>query len=170
MNTQDRREAIKKLIQESTTPLSATTLAKKFSVSRQVVVTDVAILRAAQEPILATPRGYIYEKKEIGITFTIACMHSQEETKDELETIVDCGGFIEDVIIEHPIYGELSGKLKIASRLDVEEFIALCKDKKAKNLSDLNEGVHFHTLRVPNEKVHQFIITKLKEKGYLYSL
>lgn len=170
MNTQDRRDAIKKLIQESTTPLSATTLAKKFSVSRQVVVTDVAILRAAQEPILATPRGYIYEKKETGITFIIACMHSQNETKDELETIVDCGGFIEDVIIEHPIYGELSGKLQIASRLDVEEFIALCKDKKAKNLSDLNEGIHFHTIRVPNEKVQQFIITKLNEKGYLYNL
>ena len=170
MNTQDRRDAIKKLIQESTTPLSATTLAKKFSVSRQVVVTDVAILRAAQEPILATPRGYIYEKKETGITFTIACMHSQNKTKDELETIVDCGGFIEDVIIEHPIYGELNGKLQIASRLDVEEFIALCKDKKAKNLSDLNEGIHFHTIRVPNEKVQQFIIAKLNEKGYLYSL
>lgn len=167
MNTQERREAIKETIKNSHTPISASALAKTFHVSRQVIVTDVAILRAAQERIMATPRGYLYEK-ESKSRYTIACTHDQNQTQDELETIVDLGGIVEDVIISHPVYGELSGKLHIASRLDVKEFIDLCKDKQAKNLSDLSDGVHFHTISCPSEREYELILDALKTKGYLY--
>lgn len=168
MNTKERREAIKNKIMESEKPISATALAKIFHVSRQIVVGDVAILRASQEAILATPRGYIYDHKDEENTYVIACIHTQKDTQEELNIIVDAGGYVEDVIIHHAVYGELSGKLHIASRMDVEEFISLCKEKKAKNLSDLSEGVHFHTIKVPNEKVYNSILEKLKEKGFLY--
>lgn len=168
MNTQERREAIKIKIMESEKPISASTLAKIFHVSRQIIVGDVAILRASQEAILATPRGYIFDNKQVENTYIIACNHTQNDTQEELNIIVDAGGYIEDVIIHHSIYGELSGKLHIGSRLDVEEFIALCNEKKAKNLSDLNEGIHFHTIKVANEKIYNTIITKLKDKGFLY--
>lgn len=169
MDTQERREAIKKKIMESDKPISASALAKLFSVSRQIIVGDVAILRASQEAIMATPRGYVYEQKNNTNTYTIATIHDQSSTREELETIVDCGGVVEDVIIHHPVYGELTGKLHIHSRLDIEEFIALCNSKKAKNLSDLSEGVHFHTIQVPSEKHYQLILEKLKEKGFLYT-
>ena len=168
MNTQERRNAILNTIIKSEKPISATTLAKKFGVSRQIVVGDVAILRASQEPILATPRGYIYDAIKDNDTYIVACNHTQEDTFDELKTIVEAGGYVEDVIIQHAIYGELSGKLHIATMDDVQEFIDLCKNKQAKNLSDLSEGVHFHTIKVPNDKVYESILEKLTQKNYLY--
>ena len=168
LTTNQRREEIKKVIYNSQKPISATALAKQFNVSRQVVVGDIALLRASQVPIIATPRGYLYEKENNKLTYVIACIHKNECTLDELLTIVDCGGSIENVIINHPVYGEIVGNLNIQSRVDVQEFIDLCHKTKAKNLSDISDGVHLHTITVQNEKQYNMILEQLKNKGYLY--
>lgn len=168
MNTETRRNAILTEIMNSETAISASYLASLFHVSRQVIVGDIAILRAKNHPIIATARGYIYEKASNTMQYIIACLHSEEDTEDELNSIVDNGGIVDNVIIEHPIYGELIGSLHISSRFDVKEFIQKCHDAKAKNLSMLSDGVHLHTITVKNSSEYERIINELNKKGYLY--
>ena len=59
MDSAERRKAILKLLEESEEPVSAGSMAKRFSVSRQIIVGDVALLRASSHAISATPRGFI---------------------------------------------------------------------------------------------------------------
>lgn len=168
MRTQERREAIKDALKNSTTPISASTLAKQFQVSRQIVVGDVALLRAAQEEIIATPRGYIYQNYPTSNTFVIACLHDEETTQDELETIVDMGASISNVIVSHPLYGELIGPLHIKSRVDIKDFIDKRKDHNAKNLSAISDGLHLHTIVCDDKAHYQSVYDALQKKGYVY--
>lgn len=168
MNIKERRDRIYKDIVQSDVPLSATTLSSKYHVSRQIIVGDVAILRAQNKSIIATPRGYIIQKNDQKQRYVIACLHRQEDTQDELNIIVDYGGIVEDVIVNHPIYGELKGYLHITSRFDVESFIEACRNAHAKNLSSISDGIHLHTISCESEKQYEIILQKLKEKDYLY--
>ena len=54
-----RRRAVAQILEEAEGPVSAAALARRFSVSRQIIVGDVALLRAGGADILATPRGYL---------------------------------------------------------------------------------------------------------------
>ena len=119
----DRKEKIIEEIKKSNKPISASTLAKKLGVSRQIIVGDVALIRASGTNIIATPRGYILDSKQQNQTYTIAVNLSQEQMADELYTIVDLGGCAIDVIVDHPVYGQLTGKLHLSSRYDVDKFI-----------------------------------------------
>lgn len=168
MQTAERRAKVKKLILESEVAISATALAKICQVSRQIIVGDVALLRAEQEPIIATPRGYIYQKTEALNRYVVACVHDAQNTQDELNCIVDCGGEIENVIVSHPIYGELVGALHIQNRLDVQQFIDKCVESKAQNLSSISNGMHLHTIICKDDEQYNTIVHQLKEKGYLY--
>lgn len=165
----DRRDVILKCIQESEKPLSASTLAKQFGVSRQIIVGDVALLRAKGFQIIATPRGYICqnEQKE-GVVHTIAVTHNEAQLQDELYTIVDLGGTIIDVIVEHPLYGQLSGNLHISSRYDVDQFLSKLQMDQARPLSNLTAGLHLHTIRCEKDVVYHRILDILNEKGFLY--
>ncbi len=169
MNTQQRRDAILQLIQQGEAPISAGTLAKQFHVSRQLIVGDIALLRAKGCQIIATPRGYLYEQREQDQTMkTIAVCHRSEELSDEIYTIVDLGGALIDVIVEHPLYGELRGSLHIYSRYDADQFFNKLADKKAVPLSALTDGIHLHTIRVHDEACYERILDALRKKGYLY--
>lgn len=59
MTAEQRRQEILTLLEQTDTPLSAAALAHRFSVSRQIVVGDVALLRAQGREIVATARGYV---------------------------------------------------------------------------------------------------------------
>ena len=131
--------------------MSAGALANRFHVSRQVIVGDVALLRAGGADILATPRGYVAHPPDAGCIRRVACRHSGEEMGAELTAIVDQGCTVLDVIVEHPIYGQLTGSLQIASRYDVGQFLNRCRRSGAHPLSDLTGGIHLHTLRCPEE-------------------
>lgn len=164
----DRKEKIIEEIKKSDKPVSASTLAKKLGVSRQIIVGDVALIRASGTNIIATPRGYILDSKQQNQTYTIAVNHSQEQMADELYTIVDLGGCAIDVIVDHPVYGQLTGKLHLSSRYDVDQFIKKVNNNQAKPLSQLTDGLHLHTIQCPNEDTYQRIISALDEKGYLF--
>ena len=168
MQTAKRREKIKQLIMESEVAISASALAKICNVSRQIVVGDVALLRAMQEPIIATPRGYIYQHQQSKNRYVVACVHDASETQEELNCIVDCGGEVENVIVSHPIYGELMGTLHIQNRLDVQQFMDKCVASKAQNLSSISNGMHLHTIICKDDAQYQSIVGRLKEKGFLY--
>lgn len=165
----DRKEKIIEEIKNSDKPISASKLASTCGVSRQIIVGDVALLRASGYNIIATPRGYILDDQNNECIYTIAVKHNQQSLGDELYTIVDLGGSIIDVIVDHPIYGQLAGKLHISSRYDVDQFLKKVENGKAKPLSQLTDGLHLHTIQCQNEDIYQRIIKVLDEKGYLFT-
>lgn len=171
MTSVQRREKITEILENSALPVSASALAKELQVSRQIIVGDIALLRASGIDILATPRGYIFASSDEfpadSILFTIACNHNADDMAKELYIIVDNGGRIIDVIVEHPIYGQLTGQLNIFSRYDVDEFIKNTKKYGAPPLSKLTDGVHLHTISCKNEEVYKRIIKDLEKAGIL---
>ena len=150
MHAEERRETILKLLRQSAQPVSASTLAGQLSVSRQIIVGDIALLRAGGADILATPRGYCLQNAAAaGLTRRVAVRHDEAGMEAELNTMVDNGCTVVDVIVEHPLYGQLTGPLQISNRYEVSQFIERCK--KAEPLSSLTDGIHLHTLSCPDE-------------------
>ena len=168
MQTEERRAAVLAVIKDEKSPISASTLAGRFSVSRQIIVGDIAILRAEGADINATPRGYVMGGKERGgIIRRIACQHDHSGMEEELNTIVDMGCTVVDVIVEHPIYGEIIGALQLASRYSVQSFIERCEAASATPLSLLTDGIHLHTISCPDEASYERVVKALKDKNFL---
>lgn len=153
------------ILRAAASPVTGTELAERLGVSRQVVVKEIAIARAAGQQILATPQGYLLPTVDTGITDTIAVQHSPEQTREELFALVDCGLKVIDVIVEHPVYGELRGLLMLESRADVEKFMERIRDSKASLLLTLTEGVHLHTVIAKDKESLQLAKKLLKTKG-----
>lgn len=127
--------------------LTGAELARRLGVSRQVIVQDIAILRAAGEDIVATPQGYRLGAGTVApYRAVLAVRHRPEQTQLELDTMVDCGLRVLDVVVEHPVYGELRGLLMLSSRQDVASFIERVTRSGAALLSTLTGGVHLHTV------------------------
>lgn len=167
MNGDERRQQILADLTESNTVINATMLADKLGVTRQVIVADIALLRAAGHAIRAEHRGYVLDKSSGEIHKRIACRHSKEAVADEFYAVVDNGGKVIDVQIEHAIYGTISTNLSIASRYDADEFIRQANKTGASQLADLTGGVHFHTISVKDEDTFNRITNKLAELGIL---
>lgn len=166
MTAIERRNAIYQVL-SADTPISATALAGRFGVTRQVVVGDIALLRAEGRSVIATPRGYIIPVPD-GFLRTIACVHNAQQTRDELNAMVDCGCTVIDVVVEHPVYGQLTAPLAISSRYDVEQLIEKMASASASPLSALTEGIHLHTLSCPDAQVFDHLCDKLREMGMLF--
>jgi len=167
LNAQDRRDAIARELERSPAPLSATALAKQFSVSRQVIVGDIALLRAAGADITATPRGYIIPRSAAGLKRTLACRHGGDRMETELNAMVDQGCTVLDVIVEHPIYGQLTGPLNLSSRYDVSQFICRAQQHAAPPLSQLTEGIHLHTVLCPDQAAFDRVRQALRQLDIL---
>mgnify|MGYP002675330459 CR=1 FL=1 len=168
MTAAQRRSAIYEQLTNAQAPISATALAQQFSVSRQVVVGDIALLRAEGRSITATPRGYMIPAED-GLRRTIACHHSSEDTQRELYAMVDCGCTVVDVIVEHPVYGQLTAPLALSNRYDVQQFVCRMAESHAQPISALTGGVHLHTLSCPNEETFQHLKERLASMGMLYN-
>lgn len=164
MTASERRQQIARLLSASQAPISATTLSQELGVSRQIIVGDIALLRAAGQEITATARGYVIPAQN-GLLRRIACMHAAEETRDELDAMVDCGCTVVDVIVEHPVYGQLTAPLHLSSRLDVDQFMK--RMDGAAPLSQLTGGVHLHTLSCPDETAYEHLLQLLRQQGFL---
>lgn len=172
MSGAKRRKFIIQQLKESKQPITGGELANKTNVSRQVIVTDIALLKTSNEPIIATNRGYLYLREQSSDQMyrkVIICCHSPEQTKEELETIVDCGVTIVDVIVEHPIYGDLTGSLMLSSRYDVDQFITALSNYEASLLSVLTDGIHLHTLEADSMDKIDAACHALQEAGILYT-
>lgn len=167
MEAASRRQAILDRLRTADRPVSASALAAGLNVSRQIIVGDIALLRAGGAEISATPRGYVLPLATGGITRTIACRHTLAQTGQELDILVDNGCTVLDVIVEHPVYGQLTGQLQISSRYDVEQFLARIRDSDAAPLSMLTGGLHLHTLCCPNEDAYTRACAALKAAGLL---
>lgn len=166
-----RRDLILQWLKNSAEPIPARVLAEKTNVSRQVIVQDISLLKARNESIMATAQGYLYlpavdTQKP---TRLIACCHLPEETEKELTLIVDHGVRILDVIVEHPMYGQLTASLLIKNRQDVKHFIRQIQEKKASLLSELTEGVHLHTLEADTQEQLDEVCAALARENILLS-
>lgn len=168
MTGEERRRGIEQILSQSSRPVSAAALARRFGVSRQIIVGDVALLRAGGTEIAATPRGYILPRESTALKRTVACVHTGAGMARELEIMVDNGCQVVDVVVEHPIYGQLAGQLHLSSRYDVQEFIRSVSKNQANLLSDLTGGIHLHTLRCPSEEAFQRVRAALDEAGLLW--
>lgn len=165
MNGEQRRQAIISRLEKSDKPVSATKLAKEFSVTRQIIVADIALLRAGGQSIRAEHYGYVLGSatKVDGILKRIVVKHGKDSVQEEFYAIVDNGGKVIDVIIEHSIYGMISVKLDIATRYDADTFVSNINGTGARPISVLTEGLHIHTVCVPNEQSFDRIVDKLKD-------
>ena len=164
MKAEERRRRIAQTL-TAATPISATTLAEQFSVSRQIIVGDIALLRAAGMDIVSTPRGYQFSQ-ESGLLCTVACLHTPQQIRQELLVMVDNGCTVLDVVVDHPVYGQLTGQLSLASRYDVDQFVEKVQD--AAPLSTLTGGVHLHHLRCPDEAAYRRVLAGLDALGLRY--
>jgi len=170
MDTNLRREHVLTTIKQQQKPVSASLLAKELNVSRQVIVGDVALLRAQGHEIIATARGYMIPNFNEADQYLgkVVCQHTPADTRNELYTIVDLNALVVNVIVEHGFYGEITGCLNLANRKDVDIFMEKVKSAEVKLLSELTMGIHIHTIACRNKAHFDEVYQTLEENGYLY--
>ena len=164
----DRRRKLMDRLRARKGPIAGSELARQLRVSRQCLVQDVAILRARGEEILSTPRGYrLPDAQPAAHRAIIACRHGAERTQEELNILVDHGVKVIDVVVEHPLYGELRGSLMIESRTDVTDFLRRWRRAGATLLSSLTGGVHLHTIEASRPEMITRAKAQLQARGIL---
>lgn len=164
-----RRGVLLEWLQRADDPLTGTALAQQANVSRQVIVQDISLLKAGGEPIIATSRGYIYwqEEQKQKVERVIVVNHSSQNTRAELYTLVDCGVLVQNVMVDHPVYGDLSGSLMLTSRRDVDGFIEEMQKTGASLLLELTGGIHMHTIQAETEEQVDEACAALRQSGIL---
>lgn len=169
-SAESRRASILQLLQGNGSPLSGTALAKMLGVTRQIIVQDIALIRAENHNILSTNKGYIYRsptEKNVHPKRVVYVRHTTDEVLDEFLTVLELGGTMLDVAVEHEIYGQIRVDLLIETEHDARDFVdrlAHCKDNPLKVLTD---DCHYHTITAPSEKLLDLIEEALKKKGFL---
>lgn len=163
MDGKERRKKIIGRLLSENNAVSASVLAAEYGVTRQIIVSDIALLRANGYKIEAERRGYYIGKENDGIYKTVICRHDAYGVLNEFYAVVDNGGSVLNVIVEHPIYGQISADINVKSRYDAEEFVEKTRVNNASHLCDLTGGLHIHTLSVPDEKAYERICKRLSE-------
>ena len=169
MSGEERRGKIIQALKNSDKAVSATTLAKEFDVSRQVIVQDVALLRANGKNIFSTNRAYLIQEDE-ETTRVFKVQHEDDEVEKELTTIVDLGGTVEDVFVYHKVYGVLRAEMNIKSRMDIRNYMEEIRSGKSSLLKNVTSGYHYHTVRAERVEILDMIQEELQKKGLLAKL
>ncbi len=169
MSGENRRENIIHILQSSDAPVSGVSLAKQLDVSRQVIVQDIALLRAKDYQILSTNRGYVLAReKECSRVFKV--IHSDQEVETELQTIIDLGGWVKDVFVYHKIYGVVKAEMNLHSRRDIAEYRKDLESGKSTLLKNVTAGYHYHTVIAEDEQTLDLIQDALAKVGFLAKL
>ena len=166
MTGSDRRDDIICQIRQSAVPLSGTKLAAMYHVSRQVIVQDIALIRAAGYDIISTNRGYILNTvKSARRVYKVH--HTDEQLEDELCMIVDNGGIVKNVMVNHRVYGRIEAELNIDSRRKTAGFIEDIRSGKSSPLKNITSNYHYHTVIADMEETLDLIEELLRAKGFL---
>lgn len=165
MKAEERRRAIVADLMSEKTPLSGGALAKRYAVSRQIIVQDIAMLKASGYEILSTHQGYVVQKTPL-FERVFKVRHTKNETEDELNSIVALGGTVVNVFVWHRVYGKIEAALNIFSPLHVKQFIEGVRSGKSTELMSITDGYHYHTIRAESEKILDQIGLMLDQKGY----
>ena len=151
MNTAERRGEILKILHNADAPVAARELAGRFGVSRQVIVQDLAVIRASTPGILSTTKGYVIQQ-DSSFTREFKVRHSQDKAAEELNLIVDCGGHVKNISISHRVYGRVTAEMDIRSRQDVNEFAEALRNSRSTVLSSATSGYHYHLIEASSEE------------------
>lgn len=171
MNRKERKKEIIKLLTESEEPLTGNSIAAYFHVTRQIIVKDIALIKAEGIQIMSTARGYcIHKNVEKNKTRLITVCHEADEIEKELQIIVDLGGKVLTTAIDHPFYGTLGESLNIKSRKDISLFLKRITETQCKPLLQLTKGIHKHIIEAEDEKSLDEICDELNKAGYLINL
>lgn len=165
-----RRQQILEDLIKSDTAISGTLLAKKYDVSRQIIVSDISILKSQDQEVVSTSKGYVYQpagEKGMPVKRIIACRHNFEQMEEELSLILDNGAMIDNVSIDHPVYGEIIGELMIENNEDLQSFLKLMDINKSRMLANLTNNVHLHTISAQTDKILDNAVEDLRHNGYL---
>ena len=170
MTGEERREQLLYLLQHQQEPMSGTALAQRFHVSRQVIVQDIALMRAENIAVLSTNKGYLIRTaaavpQQPKRVFYVR--HDTDQVLEEFMTVLELGGKILDVAVEHELYGQIRVELLIETEQDARDFVdrlARCRDNPLKVLTG---DCHYHTVSAPSEKLLDLIEQELKTKGFM---
>lgn len=164
--TERRKIILETLSNESA--ISGTKLAAKVGVSRQIVVQDIALLRAEGVDIFSTHMGYVLTNQAPkGYQREFCVHHTTEQLLDELLCIIDLGGQILDVSVDHEVYGKIRGDLHITTKEEAEIFAEKLQISGAPPLKSLANDFHYHTISAPSERLLDYIWVELLRRGYL---
>lgn len=170
MTGEARREQIKQMLVEARQPLTGTALARALHVSRQIIVQDIALMRAEHLPILSTNKGYLLRSEGIRpqqpkrVFFV---RHTTDRVMEEFMTVIDLGGRILDVSVEHDLYGPIRADLLIENAQDAADFVERLEKCRDNPLKVLTDDCHFHTVSAPSEKLLDLIEAELRSRGFL---
>lgn len=169
MKANERRSEILSLIGNSQNPVTANFLSEKYSVSRQVIVQDIAILRAGGYGVISTNKGYV-----LGAGFAaqrvFKCRHTLQELVEESEIIISRGGIVQDVTVNHRVYGKISARLELSTPRHAEELYRSLVSGASKPLMSVTDGYHYHTVSAESEQCLDEIENALKSRGFLIEI
>ena len=165
MNAEARRDKILKILENGKT-VTANKLAERFGVTRQIIVSDIALLRSSGNAIFAGKNGYSLEGAN-GVSEVFVCRHSAGQLQQELYAVVDNGGTLVDETVEHPAYGEIRAAMNISSRHDADVFLQTLRDSRSEPLCSVSGGLHSHTVSAPDSETLERIRERLNALGLL---
>jgi len=166
MKADERRKAIANLLLASDGPLTGAELARRFEVSRPIIVQDVAVMKAAGYDIVSTHSGYVLQRSPFAER-VFKVRHDSSQTPDELMSIVGLGATVVDVYVRHKVYGVMRAQLNIATPSQVSQFVEGVRTGKSTLLMGITGGYHYHTVRAADEATLDAVEAMLAEKGYL---
>ena len=155
MTGPERRTAIINQIKTSSAPVPGKALAAQYEVSRQVIVQDIALIRAAGHDIISTNRGYILHESHL-VERIFKVKHTD-----------DLGGRVRNVMVNHRVYGHMEASLNINSRRNAAEFIDDIRSGKSTPLKNITSDYHYHVVEADSENTLDMIQEALEEKGFL---
>jgi uncharacterized protein len=168
---EERRSQLLNVLKVSTGPITGSELSKQTNVSRQVIVSDITLLKARDEPIIATSQGYLYmhaAETPQYVERTVACKHAPSRTEEELNLLVDIGVTVKDVSIEHPLYGDITASIMVSNRKEVQQFLKKMAETNGTYLLELStDGIHLHTLRASSEQLLHEAEAELRKAHFL---
>ena len=165
--TGDRRTELLRILREANHAITGSQLSSRLGVSRQAIVTDVAILRAAGEDIVGSTRGYRMNDATGGLTAVIGCSHPPNRGREEFEILIDRGITVLDVSVDHSIFGTLRAPILIETRGDIDRYSERIIKAGEMPLSVITRGVHAHTVRARNIDALEAAKRELSERGIL---
>ena len=169
MSGEERREQLIQMLGGSDSPITGRVLSDRLGVSRQVIVQDIALLRANGMQIYSTSRGYCLQASE-PLSRVFKVKHTADEVQDELNLIIDLGGRVEDVFVYHKVYNVVRAELHLKSRWEVERYLDEIRSGQSSLLMTVTGGYHYHTVSADSRETLDLIQTKLAERGFLAPL
>ena len=170
MSGEERRKRILNMLTNSNLPISGVSLAKEMNVSRQVIVQDIALIRANGYNVFSTNRGYLIQETKEKHSRVFKVIHSDEEVETELSLIVDLGGQVKDVFVFHKVYGVVKADMDIKSRRDIKLYMDDIASGKSGLLKNVTAGYHYHTIEAEDDQTLDLIQESLQKRGFLAKL